>query len=57
MSAGLSAEVAHIQFLDVPHNSPEIAINLLCWCLNHPVMFDNGGFSIAKGLCLIGMSG
>lgn len=56
-SAGLYAEAAHIQPLGSPHNGPDIDGNLLCLCPNHHVMFDNGGFSIADDLSLIGIPG
>lgn len=56
-TAGLYAEAAHIQPLGAPHNGPDVEENLLCLCPNHHVMFDNGAFSIADDLSLIGIPG
>jgi len=56
-TAGLYAEAAHIKPLGEPHNGPDIETNLLCLCPNHHVMFDNGGFTIADDLNLIGIPG
>lgn len=54
---GLYAEAAHIKPLGEPHNGPDIESNMLCLCPNHHVMFDNGGFTIADDLELIGIEG
>lgn len=56
-SAGLYAEAAHIKPLGQPHNGPDVESNILCLCPNHHVMFDNGGFTIADDLSLIGIDG
>lgn len=56
-SAGPYAEAAHIKPLGEPHNGPDSEHNILCLCPNHHVMFDNGGFTIAKDLSLIGIEG
>ncbi|RBO83400.1 YDG/SRA domain-containing protein [Marinomonas aquiplantarum] len=56
-SAGLYAEAAHIKPLGQPHNGPDVESNILCLCPNHHVLFDNGGFTIADDLKLIGMEG
>tara|TARA_R110000764_G_C11023404_1_gene384394 strand:+ start:17 stop:319 length:303 start_codon:yes stop_codon:yes gene_type:complete len=48
-------EAAHITLLDQPHNGPDVESNILCFCPNHHVLFDNGGFSIADDLKLIGI--
>jgi putative restriction endonuclease len=56
-SAGLYAEAGHIKPLGEPHNGPDIESNILCLCPNHHVMFDNGGFTIADNLELIGIKG
>lgn len=56
-SAGLYAEAAHIQPLGEPHNGPDIENNVICLCPNHHVLFDNGGFTIADDLSLIGLDG
>ena len=54
---GLYAEAAHIQPLGQPHCGPDIEENILCLCPNHHVMFDNGVFTIADDLTLIGIKG
>ena len=54
-SAGLYAEAAHIKPLGQPHNGPDVESNILCLCPNHHVLFDNGGFTIADDLSLIGI--
>ena len=51
---GHYAEGAHIKPLGTPHNGHDSSDNLLCLCPNHHVMFDNGSFSIADDLQLIG---
>jgi putative restriction endonuclease len=56
-SAGLYAEAAHIKPLGQPHNGPDVESNILCLCPNHHVLFDNGGFTIADDLSLIGIEG
>lgn len=56
-TAGLYAEAAHIMPLGEPHNGPDSEHNILCLCPNHHVMFDNGGFTIADDLTLIGLPG
>ena len=56
-SAGRYAEAAHIKPLGKPHNGPDVESNILCLCPNHHVMFDNGGFTIADDLTLIGIKG
>lgn len=56
-SAGLYAEAAHIKPLGQPHNGPDVESNILCLCPNHHVLFDNGGFTIADDLSLIGIDG
>jgi len=56
-SAGLYAQAAHIQPLGEPHNGPDVEENMLCLCPNHHVIFDNGGFTVADDLCLIGIKG
>ncbi len=56
-SAGRYAEAAHIKPLGKPHNGPDVESNILCLCPNHHVMFDNGGFTIADDLTLIGIPG
>ncbi|KDN29444.1 hypothetical protein VFDL14_21905 [Vibrio fortis] len=54
---GLYAEAAHIKPLGSPHNGPDVSENILCLCPNHHVMFDNGMFTVADDLSLIGMEG
>lgn len=56
-SAGPYAEAAHIRPLGIPHNGPDTLDNLLCLCPNHHVLFDFGGFAIARDLSLIGLDG
>ncbi|NLU99268.1 hypothetical protein B6N13_14395 [Marinomonas sp. UCMA 3892] len=51
------AEAAHIKPLGQPHNGPDVESNILCLCPNHHVLFDNGGFTIADDLSLIGIEG
>ncbi len=52
-SAGLYAEAAHIK----PHNGLDVESNILCLFPNHHVLFDNGGFTVADDLSLIGIEG
>lgn len=54
---GPYAEAAHIRPLGRPHDGPDELPNLLCLCPNHHVLFDNGGFSIAEDLSLLGLPG
>lgn len=54
---GPYAEAAHIRPLGSPHHGPDALENLLCLCPNHHVLFDNGGFTIADDLRLIGVPG
>lgn len=54
---GFYAEAAHIKPLGQPHNGPDVESNILCLCLSHHVLFDNGGFTIADDLKLIGIEG
>ena len=56
-SGGLYAEAAHIKPLGRPHNGPDVESNIICLCPNHHVLFDNGGFTIADDLSLIGLDG
>lgn len=56
-SAGRYAEAAHINPLGKPHNGPDVEGNILCLCPNHHVMFDNGVFTIADDLALMGING
>jgi putative restriction endonuclease len=54
---GHYAEAAHVRPLGRPHDGPDELSNLLCLCPNHHVLFDNGGFSIADDLSLLGTPG
>ena len=54
---GPYAEAAHVRPLGRPHDGPDELSNVLCLCPNHHVLFDNGAFSIADDLSLIGLSG
>src|SRR5262249_52335495 len=56
-AAGPYAEGAHIRPLGSPHDGPDVAENVLCFCPNHHVLFDLGAFSIADDLSLIGIDG
>lgn len=55
--AGPYAEAAHVRALGAPHNGPDTSDNIICLCPNHHVMFDQGVFSIADDLNLIGIEG
>lgn len=55
--AGSYAEAADIKSLGQPHNGPDVESNILCLCPNHHVLFDNGGFTIADDLSLVGIEG
>ena len=55
--AGPYSEAAHIRPLGIPHDGPDTEDNILCPCLNHHVLFDNGAIFIADGLSLNGDRG
>lgn len=54
---GPYAEAAHIRPLGRPHNGPDVRENILCFCPNHHVLFDLGGFAIADDFSLVGLEG
>jgi putative restriction endonuclease len=54
---GWYAEAAHIRPLGSPHHGPDTLDNILCLCPNHHVLFDNGGFTVADDLTLVGIEG
>lgn len=56
-STGRYAEGAHIKPLGTPHNGPDTANNILCFCPNHHVMFDRGSFTIENDFKLTGIDG
>jgi len=40
-----------------PHDGPDAEDNILCFCPNHHVLFDRGGFTVSDDLTLIGIKG
>ena len=54
---GPYAEAAHVRPFRRPHDGPDELSNVLALCPNHHVLFDNGAFSIADDLSLIGLPG
>lgn len=56
-AAGPYAEAAHIRPLGAPHHGPDVLANVLCFCPNHHVLFDLGGFGITDDGVLLGLPG